>query len=88
MTEKEKELDRISAQQLENGFNHYLKLVGLDRAKLPENQIIETRRAWVAGIGQGINLLVEIADMPEPQAEEVIESLQRTVLNFFENEKP
>ncbi len=69
---------------LADQFKTYLKLVNLDPDKMSTNQLIETQRAFYAGIAVNLHLMTNVlADQPEHMAVMGLDYLIRQSLAFW-----
>ncbi len=72
---------------LEQQFEFYLNIMKLDKAKMPEVQIVETKRAFMAGVGQMLALAQsKISQLDEEEAINTLEDMYKQVDTFFEEE--
>ncbi len=68
-------------------YDDYLKLMKLDKRKMPPFQIQETKRAFYGAIGQLIIFFQEgLVKMSEEQGAEAMSDLTNQVKTFFYNE--
>lgn len=72
---------------LENRFEHYLELVKLDKAKMSDVQLVETKRAFMGGFGSAIVALNNDLDgLNESEAILTLESLFWQIAEFWTKE--
>lgn len=76
---------------LENEFQNYLRMVGLDTAPLPEYQLTEMRRAFMGGCGQLLVLFRDVmGTVPDQKTFDLyMKSMISQLTNFWtvENKK-
>lgn len=73
--------------QIHQQFDLYLEKMGLQQSQMNDVQYIETRRAFYAGFGQLLILLLgDIADMPEEESINTLDDLFTESQEFFKNE--
>lgn len=69
---------------LADEFERYLKLVKLDKRRMPPVQLREIRRAFYGACGQILVLTRdEVGALPEPEAVEALQDLWNQVANFW-----
>ena len=69
---------------VEYQYQDYLKKVGLKEEDMFPVQKAETKRAFFGGVGHILALMKnEIAELPEDEGVQVLESLNNQVLSFF-----
>lgn len=69
---------------LEEQYQMYLDLMGLDESQMPPIQQQETRRAFFGACGQMLRLMTEdIADLEEVDAVGTIINLKNQVSEYF-----
>lgn len=69
---------------LEKRFEHYLELVQLDKKKMSDIQLTETRRAFFGGIGSAfVALNADLDGLNEEAAMEVLVYLTTQVAEFW-----
>lgn len=68
---------------VEEAFEKYKKLVGIDEEINSEVQITETKRAFYAGYGSALTHLMDLADLPDDTAVPLLEKLRVEVCNFW-----
>lgn len=70
-----------------DAFDDYLKLVKLDKRKMPPHQIAETKKAFFGAVGQLIIFFQEgLTKMPEDQAIAAMADLTEQVRSFWSDE--
>jgi len=76
------------SKKIDEMFDFYLETVKLDKNKISEVQLIETKRAFVAGIGQTLDYqLTSLADKSEKEAIKDLSSLLLETLDFWKKQK-
>ena len=74
--------------QIQAQFDLYLEKMGLTQSQMSDVQYIETRRAFYAGFGQLLILLLgDIADMPEEESINTLDELLTESQEFFSKEE-
>lgn len=70
-------------------YELYLEIMGLRKETMPEDQLRETRRAFMGACGQMLSLLkddlTKIED--EDEAARILEGMENQVLDFFKAEE-
>lgn len=75
-------------KQIEKQFELYLEKMGLKQSEISDVQFIETRRAFYAGFGQLLILLLgDISDQNEADAIADLDTLFTESQEFFANEE-
>lgn len=69
---------------IDQQFEFYLKLVKLDKRKMPANQIREMRNCFYGGIGQIIVLMRDhLSKLPDGEGEKVLQKMMDEIGNHF-----
>ena len=75
-------------KQIEKQFELYLEKMGLKQSEISDVQFMETRRAFYAGFGQLLILLMgDISDQNEADAIADLDALFTESQEFFANEE-
>lgn len=71
-----------------NQFDLYLEKSGLKQSEMSDMQYIETRRAFYAGFGQLLNLMLgPVADLNEDRGAQVLDGMLNEVIVFCNKER-
>lgn len=75
------------SKKIDEMFDFYLKTVKLDEKEISKVQLVETKRAFVAGIGQTLEYqLNSLAVKPENEAVKDLHNLLQETLDFWKNQ--
>ena len=71
---------------LENAYQTYLSLVGLEELKMNSTQRMETRRAFIAGYAMCFRKFEDIGNMDERDAFNLLGSIESQIEDFYKNQ--
>ena len=73
---------------VEQQYQHYLQITGLDEKTMHTEQKVETKRAFYAGFGNAIVWLMDNSrDSPVELFESDIESVKNELTQFWQSQK-